>query len=91
MMVFTRQPPLSPTSEIVMGGATRAGRNQGHAVVGEVSDAVDAHGLDGFDEGHHWQDGGESACLHRCPRARGTQEDVMVRTTASPLRSLEAL
>jgi hypothetical protein len=31
----------------VMEGATRAGRNQGHAVAGEAGDAVDACGLNG--------------------------------------------
>jgi len=43
----------------VMGGATRAGRDQCGAVAGEASDTMDTRVLNGLREGHRWQDGGE--------------------------------
>ena len=37
----------------------RAGRDQGGAVAGEASDAVNPRGFNGLGEGHRRQDGGE--------------------------------
>ena len=72
----------------MVGRAKRAGRDQRRAVAGEAGDAVDTRGLNGLGEGHRRQDGGESACQHRLARPwRTKEEDVMVRTPASPSAS----
>jgi hypothetical protein len=45
----------------VVRGATRAGHDDGGAVAGEAGDVVNARGFDGFNQGHGWQDNGQSA------------------------------
>jgi hypothetical protein len=42
----------------VMGGATRAGRDQGRPVARAAGDAMEARGLKGFGLGHRRQDRG---------------------------------
>lgn len=42
----------------VMGGATRAGRDQSGVPAGEADDAVDGGSFDGFWEGYRREDGG---------------------------------
>jgi hypothetical protein len=63
--IGTWPPPISPTSEMVWWGATRAGRDQRRTGVGAAGDTMDACGLNGFDQGHRRQDGGESPSQHR--------------------------
>ena len=59
----------------LMGGATRAGRDQGCAGAREAGDAVEARGLDGVSEDHRWQDGPEGAGQYRLPRSRRAQQE----------------
>jgi hypothetical protein len=49
--------------EGVMGGAKRPGRDQGRTIAHEASQAVDARGLNGFGQGHLWQESREP--VHR--------------------------
>jgi hypothetical protein len=68
----------------LVGGAKWPGGDQGHAPVGEVGDAMNTGGVEGFGQGHRRQDGGDAAGQPRLPRPRRAQEeDVMVRTPAS--------
>jgi hypothetical protein len=62
----------------VMGGAKRAGRDQGGAVAGAAGNAVNPRGLNRLGEGHGRQDGGESAGQHRLARPWGTKEEDIV-------------
>jgi hypothetical protein len=77
----------------MMGGAARAGGDQGRAVAGEAGDAMDARGLQGLRQGQRRQDGGEPAGQPRRARPRGAEERGMVRTPAfasvSPLHRRE--
>lgn len=51
----------------------------------EARDAVEAHGLEGFGQGHHRQDGGKLPGQHRWPGPKWPQEeDVRGRTLALP-------
>jgi hypothetical protein len=69
--------------EGLVGRATRAGGDQGRAVAGAASDAVNSRGLKGFGEGHRRQNRGEPPCQHRRARPWGTkEEDVVGRTPA---------
>jgi hypothetical protein len=43
----------------VMGGPKGVGRDDRSAGAGEAGDTMDAGGLEGFGQGHWWQDGGE--------------------------------
>jgi hypothetical protein len=66
------------------GGAERAGRDPRRPVPGKASDAMDAGGVEGFGEGHGWQNGGEPPGQHgRARPGRANEEDVQVRTPAS--------
>jgi hypothetical protein len=68
-------PPHQPHSrEGVVGGATRARRDESRAIASETGDAVDAGGFDGFGEGQIGQDGGEPARQHRLPRPWGAEQ-----------------
>jgi hypothetical protein len=68
----------------MMGGATRAGRDQRRAVARQAGDAVDTRGLDRFGQGHRRQDGGKAPCQHRLARPRrAEQEEIIDRTPAS--------
>jgi hypothetical protein len=42
------------------GGATRQDRDECDAVACEANDLEEASGLNGFGQGHRWQEGGES-------------------------------
>jgi hypothetical protein len=67
-----------------MGGAERPGRDLCHAVADAACDEVNAHGLNGFGEGHRWQDRSEPVRQHRLARPRGAEdEDIMGRMPAS--------
>jgi hypothetical protein len=55
----------------VVGGAKRAGGDQGGAGAGEAGDAVDAGGFNGFGQGHLRQEGGAPAHQQRLAPARG--------------------
>ena len=69
----------------VMRGATRARGDDGGAGAGEAGDAMDARGLQRFGESHRRQNGGQPTRQHRRPHPRWAQEeDIMVRTPASP-------
>ena len=59
--------------EGVVGGATRAGRDERGAGTGAAGDAVDAGGVKGFAQGHGRQSGGQAACQHRLARHRGAR------------------
>jgi hypothetical protein len=53
----TRHRHVAPTDQPrlrdgVVGGATRAGRDQPHAVAGEAGNAVDPRGLNGLSQAH---------------------------------------
>jgi hypothetical protein len=66
----------------VMRSATRARRDRG-AGPGEVGDAGDAGGVEGFGESHRRQDGGEPARQPRLARSRTAQhQEIMLRTPA---------
>jgi hypothetical protein len=52
------------TQDAAMRRSIRAGRDQRGAVTGEAGDAVEAHGLEGFRQGHRRQDGGQAAPQH---------------------------
>jgi hypothetical protein len=68
----------------VMGGAKRAGRDQGRAGAGEPGDAMDASGLHGLGKGHGRQDGGEAPGQHgRARPGRANEKDVVGRMPAS--------
>jgi hypothetical protein len=61
---IARHRHVTPTDQAhildrLVRGATRAGRHHRRAVVRQAGDAVDAGGLEGFGQGHWWQDGGE--------------------------------
>src|SRR5262245_52000177 len=65
--------------DVLVGGAGRAGGDQGRAAAGAAGDAVDARGADGLGQGHRRQDGGQPLGLHRPPGTRGPQQqDVWV-------------
>jgi hypothetical protein len=89
----TRHRHVAPTDQPqirngVMGGATRARRDQRRAVAGAADDAVDTCGLKGFRQRHRRQEGGEPPGQPRLPRLRGAeQQNVMDTTPASPLPS----
>jgi hypothetical protein len=70
--IGTWPPPIRPASGMMWWGA-RHGRVVTRAVrsAGAGGDALDVRGLDGFGQGHLWQDGGQPPCQHRCPRPRG--------------------
>jgi hypothetical protein len=69
----------------VMGGATRAGRDLCHAVADAAGEEVNAHGLNGFGEGHRWQDRSEPVRQHRRARPRGAARTTFRETLQVPL------
>jgi hypothetical protein len=63
-----------------MGGVKREGRDQRGAVAGEARDAVDTRGLNGFGEGHRWQDDEGPPGQYRYPfYARSNCQIVVIR------------
>jgi hypothetical protein len=63
----------------MVGRATRAGRDQRRAGAGEASDVVEARSLDGLDQAHGREHGGEAARQHRRARPHWSKhEDAMV-------------
>ena len=63
----------------VVGRATRAGRDPRRAGAGEASDVVEARSLDGLDQAHGREHGGEAARQHRRARPHWSKhEDAMV-------------
>jgi hypothetical protein len=64
-----------------MRGTKRGGRDQGGERAGEACHPVDARGLDGFSQGHGWQNGGESWGQHLRADARRTKEEQIIVTT----------
>jgi hypothetical protein len=50
-----KQEPLTPLGSLRMWSSKRAGDDPCHACTGAAGDAVDAHGLEGFRQGHRRQ------------------------------------
>jgi hypothetical protein len=86
---LTRHGDLAPTDQPhigngMVGGATRPGGDDGGAPPGEAGDAVDAGGVEGLGQGHVGEDRRQAAGQPRLPRPGRPQEQIMVRTPASP-------
>jgi hypothetical protein len=81
---LARHRHLAPTDQVhvrdgMVGRATRAGGDQGRAVADEASDVVEARSLDGLDQAHGREHGGEAARQHRRARPHWSKhEDAMV-------------